>query len=337
MNQNDFFSELENFDLSKYKGVLKIVAGILAVGLTGYTSVFTVDPEERAVVLRFGKVDREVGQGLHFKLPFFIDQEYKVEVLRQQKLEFGFRSTPDGSETGFSPAQQSSQSLTHESLMLTGGLNVANIEWVTQYTITDPETYLFKVRNVEQTFRDMNEAVMREVVGDRTIDEVLTEGKDEFQKKALDKLRELTNPQGENKAEAYTLGITVDQVILQTVVVPEQVKPAYNEVNQAEQEMKTTILNAEASVEREIPKARGTALKTVEAAEGYAVKRVNEALGAASRFTQVFEEYKKAPNITRQRIYLETMSDIYQAVDRKIIIDENANGVLPLLNVNRER
>lgn len=329
MNQNDFLNELENIDLSQYKGVMKIVVGILAVGFTGYSSVFTVDPEERAVVLRFGQVNRDVGQGLHFKLPFFMDQEYKVEVLRQQKLEFGFRSVPDESATEYAPAQHSGQDLAHESLMLTGGLNVANIEWVTQYTITDPETYLFKVRDVEQTFRDMNEAVMREVVGDRTIDEVLTTGKDEFQNKALDKLRVL--------ADEYSLGITVDQVILQTVVVPEQVKPAYNEVNQAEQEMKTTILNAEASVEREIPKARGTALKTVEAAEGYAVKRVNEAMGAASRFSQVFEEYQNSPNITRQRIYLETMSDIYQAVDRKIIIDENANGVLPLLNVDRER
>ena len=329
MNQNDFLNELENIDLSQYKGVMKIVVGILAVGFTGYSSVFTVDPEERAVVLRFGQVNRDVGQGLHFKLPFFMDQEYKVEVLRQQKLEFGFRSVPDESATEYAPAQHSGQDLAHESLMLTGGLNVANIEWVTQYTITDPETYLFKVRDVEQTFRDMNEAVMREVVGDRTIDEVLTTGKDEFQNKALDKLRVL--------ADEYSLGITVDQVILQTVVVPEQVKPAYNEVNQAEQEMKTTILNAEAAVEREIPKARGTALRTVEAAEGYAVKRVNEAMGAASRFSQVFEEYQNSPNITRQRIYLETMSDIYQAVDRKIIIDENANGVLPLLNVDRER
>lgn len=329
MNQNDFLNELENIDLSQYKGVMKIVVGILAVGFTGYSSVFTVDPEERAVVLRFGQVNRDVGQGLHFKLPFFMDQEFKVGVLRQQKLEFGFRSVPDESATEYAPAQHSGQDLAHESLMLTGGLNVANIEWVTQYTITDPETYLFKVRDVEQTFRDMNEAVMREVVGDRTIDEVLTTGKDEFQNKALDKLRVL--------ADEYSLGITVDQVILQTVVVPEQVKPAYNEVNQAEQEMKTTILNAEASVEREIPKARGTALRTVEAAEGYAVKRVNEAMGAASRFSQVFEEYQNSPNITRQRIYLETMSDIYQAVDRKIIIDENANGVLPLLNVDRER
>jgi membrane protease subunit HflK len=215
--------------------------------------------------------------------------------------------------------------------MLTGDLNVANVEWVTQYTIVDPAVYLFKVRNVDRTFRDMNEAVMREVVGDRTINEVLTTGRGEIQDEAMRKLQALV------KAKAYTLGITVDRVILQSVSPPDEVKPAFNEVNQAEQEMKTTILNAEATVQREIPKAEGTAKQTIEGAEGYAVKRVNEAMGAASRFTQVFEEYKKAPEITRQRIYLETMSDIYQAVDRKIIIDENVNGVLPLLNLDRER
>jgi membrane protease subunit HflK len=330
MNQNDFLNELENFDLSKYKGAMIIFAGILVVAFTGYTSVFTVDPEERAVVLRFGKVDRDVGQGLHFKLPFFMDQEFKVPVQRQLKLEFGFRTPSEESEFQGRFPSTAGGGLA-ESLMLTGDLNVANVEWVTQYTIVDPAVYLFKVRNVDRTFRDMNEAVMREVVGDRTINEVLTTGRGEIQDEAMRKLQALV------KAKAYTLGITVDRVILQSVSPPDEVKPAFNEVNQAEQEMKTTILNAEATVQREIPKAEGTAKQTIEGAEGYAVKRVNEAMGAASRFTQVFEEYKKAPEITRQRIYLETMSDIYQAVDRKIIIDENVNGVLPLLNLDRER
>jgi len=329
MNQNDFLDELSNIDLSKYKGVIMIVVGIIILGFTGYTSVFTVDPEERAVVLRFGKVHREVSQGLHFKLPFFMDQEYKVEVLRQKKLEFGFRTTQGESESEDLSDQNYSQVSALESMVLTGGLNVANIKWVTQYTITDPVMYLFKVRNVEQTFRDMNEAVMREVVGDRTINEVLTDGKNDVQTEVLKKLRAL--------AEVYTLGITVDQVILQLVEPPNEVKPAYNEVNQAEQEMKTLVLTAEKMREDKVPQAVGTARKTIEAAEGYAVKRVNEALGEASRFTQVFEEYQKSPDITRQRIYLETMSDIYQTVDRKIIIDENANGLLPLLNVDREK
>ena len=329
MNQPDILDELSKIDLSKYKGVMQAVVIVIVLCFTVYTSVFTVDPEEKAVVLKFGKEDRIVGQGLHFKLPFFMEQEYKVPVQRQLKLEFGFRTAGNDTRQQYAQTQYSGGNYAAESLMLTGDLNVASIEWVTQYKIADPVKYLFKVRNVDQTFRDMNEAVMREIVGDRTINEVLTIGRGEIQNLAMEKLSEL--------CKEYTLGIVVSQVILQDVSPPEPVKPAFNEVNQAEQEKETTIQNALAEYNREIPKAEGTALKTVEAAEGYAVKRVNEAKGAVSRFTQVYEEYQKAPGITRQRIYLETMAEIYQAVDRKIIIDEDANGVLPLLNLNQGR
>ena len=329
MDQPDILDELSKIDLSKYKGVMQAVVIVIVLCFTAYTSVFTVDPEEKAVVLKFGKEDRIVGQGLHFKLPFFMEQEYKVPVQRQLKLEFGFRTAGNETRQQYAQTQYSGGGYAAESLMLTGDLNVASIEWVTQYKIADPVKYLFKVRNVDQTFRDMNEAVMREIIGDRTINEVLTIGRGEIQNLAMEKLSAL--------CKEYTLGIVVSQVILQDVSPPEPVKPAFNEVNQAEQEKETTIQNALAEYNREIPKAEGTALKTVEAAEGYAVKRVNEAKGAVSRFTQVFEEYQKAPNITRQRIYLETMAEIYQAVDRKIIIDEDVNGVLPLLNLNQGR
>ena len=329
MNQPDILDELSKIDLSKYKGVMQAVVIVIVLCFTAYTSVFTVDPEEKAVVLKFGKEDRIVGQGLHFKLPFFMEQEYKVPVQRQLKLEFGFRTAGNETRQQYAQTQYSGGNYAAESLMLTGDLNVASIEWVTQYKIADPVKYLFKVRNVDQTFRDMNEAVMREIIGDRTINEVLTIGRGEIQNLAMEKLSAL--------CKEYTLGIVVSQVILQDVSPPEPVKPAFNEVNQAEQEKETTIQNALAEYNREIPKAEGTALKTVEAAEGYAVKRVNEAKGAVSRFTQVYEEYQKAPGITRQRIYLETMAEIYQAVDHKIIIDEDVNGVLPLLNLNQGR
>ena len=329
MNQPDILDELSKIDLSKYKGVMQAVVIVIVLCFTAYTSVFTVDPEEKAVVLKFGKEDRIVGQGLHFKLPFFMEQEYKVPVQRQLKLEFGFRTAGNETRQQYAQTQYSGGNYAAESLMLTGDLNVASIEWVTQYKIADPVKYLFKVRNVDQTFRDMNEAVMREIIGDRTINEVLTIGRGEIQNLAMEKLSAL--------CKEYTLGIVVSQVILQDVSPPDSVKPAFNEVNQAEQEKETTIQNALAEYNREIPKAEGTALKTVEAAEGYAVKRVNEAKGAVSRFTQVYEEYQKAPGITRQRIYLETMAEIYQAVDRKIIIDEDVNGVLPLLNLNQGR
>ena len=308
---------------------MQTVLIVFVLGFTVYTSVFTVDPEEKAVVLKFGEYDRMVDQGLHFKLPFYMEQEYKVPVQRQLKLEFGFRTAENETRQQYEQTQYSDDNYASESLMLTGDLNVASIEWVTQYKIADPVKYLFKVRNVDQTFRDMNEAVLREIIGDRTINEVLTVGRGEIQSLAKDKLSKL--------CEDYTLGIVVSQVILQDVSPPDAVKPAFNEVNQAEQEKETTIQKALAEYNREIPKAEGTALRTVEKAEGYAVKRVNEAKGAVSQFTQVFEEYQKSPGITRQRIYLETMQEIYQAVDRKIIIDEDASGVLPLLNLNQER
>ena len=325
----DILEELSNIDLSKYKGIMQVAVIVIVLCLTSYTSVFTVDPEEKAVVLKFGEYDRMVDQGLHFKLPFYMEQEYKVPVQRQLKLEFGFRTAENETRQQYEQTRYSEDNYASESLMLTGDLNVASIEWVTQYKIADPVKYLFKVRNVDQTFRDMNEAVLREIIGDRTINEVLTVGRGEIQNLAKEKLSKL--------CEDYTLGIVVSQVILQDVSPPDAVKPAFNEVNQAEQEKETTIQNALAAYNKEIPKAEGTALKTVEAAEGYAVKRVNEAKGAVSRFTQVFEEYEKAPGITRQRIYLETMQEIYQAVDRKIIIDESATGVLPLLNLGQER
>jgi membrane protease subunit HflK len=329
MNQPDILDELSKIDLSKYTGALQAVVVVIALCFMVYTAVFTVDPEEQAVVLKFGKEDRIVGQGLHFKLPFYMEREYKVPVQRQLKLEFGFRTEGDKNRVQYAQTQYSGGSYVNESLMLTGDLNVASIEWVTQYKIADPVKYLFKVRSVDKTFRDMNEAVLREIIGDRTINEVLTTGRGEIQILAKTKLSEL--------CKEYSLGIVVSQVILQDVSPPEPVKPAFNEVNQAEQEKETTIQQALAAYNKEIPKAEGTALRTVEAAEGYAVKRVNEAKGETSLFTQVFEEYKKAPGITRQRIYLETMKEIYQAVDRKIIIDEDASGVLPLLNLDQGR
>ena len=233
---------------------------VIVLCFTGYTSVFTVDPEEQAVVLKFGKYDRFEDQGLHFKLPFYIEQEYKVPVQRQLKLEFGFRTAGDESRAQYAQTQYSGQSFNSESLMLTGDLNVASIEWVTQYKIADPVKYLFKVRNVDQTFRDMNEAVLREIIGDRTINEVLTVGRGEIQSLAKDKLSKL--------CEDYTLGIVVSQVILQDVSPPDAVKPAFNEVNQAEQEREQLINEAQSQYNQIIPSPEGEARRTVQEAEG---------------------------------------------------------------------
>jgi membrane protease subunit HflK len=315
-------------------GITGILIIILLV-MAGTTSWFTVDPEEKAVVLRFGEINRTVGQGFQFKMPFGIEREFKVPVLRQLKSEFGFRTNPQP-RTRNELAHFNYADYGVESLMLTGDLNVADIEWVTQFTIVDPEKYLFNYRVHDRrdneaidTFRDMNEAVMRQVIGDHTINEVLTTGRSHIQSQVMDKLQQLS-------AE-YELGIRVDQVILQDINPPESVKPAFNEVNEAEQEKDTSIENARAEYNKVIPRASGEASKSIESAEGYRQKRVNEAEGNAFAFKAIFKAYQKAPEVTRKRMYLETMEEILGKAGRKTIIDEDMTGLLPLLNLDGEK
>ena len=284
---------------------------------------FTVAPEEVGVVLRFGKYTRTVNPGLNFKLPFGIERVYKVPVERQLKLEFGFRSTTPGVRTRYS-----SSGYLEESLMLTGDLNAAQVEWIVQYRINDPYKFLFRVRNAVSTFRDINEAVMREVVGDRTVDEVLTIGRQEVASTVAVKLQELCNQ--------YEIGIKVDQVVLQDVNPPEQVKPAFNEVNEAQQEREKLINQAKSEYNKVIPRARGEAARTIEEAKGYALERVNNARGEAAKFNSVFKQYLKAKEVTRQRIYLETMNDVLQKVGRKLITDDEVTGILPLFQLEKQ-
>jgi membrane protease subunit HflK len=281
---------------------------------------FTVKPEEVGVVLRFGKYVRTVNPGLNFKLPFGIERVTKVPVERQLKLEFGFRTTTPGVRT-----QYSARGYLEESLMLTGDLNAAQVEWIAQFRIKDPYKFLFRVRNAEQTFRDMNEAVMRSIVGDRSVDEVLTIGRQEVAVAAAEKLQELSNQ--------YELGIKVVQVVLQDVNPPEPVKPAFNEVNEAQQEREKIINEAWSEYNKVIPFARGEAARTIEEAKGYAMERVNEARGDAAKFNSVFKEYVKAKEVTHQRIYLETMNDVLQKVGRKLITDDEITGILPLFQL----
>jgi membrane protease subunit HflK len=299
-----------------------IIIVVIAVSFI-FSLWFTVEPEEVGVVLQFGKYTRTVEPGLNFKMPFGIEQVYKVPVERQLKLEFGFRSATPGVRTTYSTTKYR-----EESLMLTGDLNAAEVEWIVQFRINDPYKFLFRVRNAEQTFRDINEAVMREIVGDRTVDEVLTVGRQEVATAVTVMLQEL--------CDQYELGIKVDQVVLQDVNPPERVKPAFNEVNEAQQEREKLINQAKSEYNKVIPKARGEAERTIEEAKGYALERVNQAKGEASRFNSIFAEYSKAKEVTRQRIYLETMSDVMQKVGRKLITDEKATGILPLFQFNKE-
>lgn len=293
-----------------------IIAVVLVV-IIAWGSFYQVDPESVGVVLRFGAFTRITDPGLHFKIPF-VEEVRDVQVQRQLKQEFGFRTVEAGVRSAFTAAE-----FQDEAMMLTGDLNVAIVEWIVQYRIADPFLYLFKVRNVDETFRDMNEAVVREVVGDRTVTEVLTVGRQEIETTVQALLQELANQ--------YETGITVDQVVLQDVNPPDPVKPSWDEVNQAQQQRDRLINEARAQYNQVIPRARGEAEQTILQAEGYALNRVNRAEGEASRFQSVYEEYREAPEVTRQRLYLETMQELLPRLGGKLYIDEDAEGVLPLL------
>jgi membrane protease subunit HflK len=245
----------------------------------------------------------------------------KVPIQRQLKEEFGFRTSTAGVKTSYQRG-----SFLDESLMLTGDLNVAVVEWIAQYRVRDPYKYLFKVRNVDETFRDLNEAVMRQIVGDRTVNEVLTIGRQEIAAEVEVNLQKL--------CDAYDTGIKVEQIVLQDVNPPDKVKPSFNEVNQAQQEKERLINEALTDFNQIIPRARGEALRTIQEAEGYAADRVNRAEGDAVAFTALLDAYKRAPEVTRRRIYLETMAVVYPKAKRKVVLDDELSGVLPLLDLN---
>lgn len=299
-----------------------LLGGLLIVGL--WTSVHTVAPEEEGVVTQLGKFTRTVQPGLNLIMPFGIERIHKIPVQRQLKQEFGFRTV---STSG----QRSTYSKTpylDESHMLTGDLNIADVEWVVQYRIVDSYNFLFRVRNAEETLRVMSESVVRKIVGDRTVNEVLTVGRQEVASRAEELLQAM--------CDEYENGIRIDQIVLQDVNPPNQVKAAFNAVNQAQQERETLINRAESEYNRQVPRARGEAREVIQVAEGYAFTRVNDALGDAARFNSIYEEYRLAPEVTRQRLYLETMEKILPKLGNKIIIDEKGNNVLPLLNVDQQ-
>jgi len=298
------------------RNVAAVVVVILLL-IFAYNTVYQIDPEEVGVVLRFGRYVRTTDPGLRFKLPF-METVQKVPVQRQLKHEFGFRTLEAAVSSRYSP-----QGFLGESLMLTGDLNVAVVEWIVQYRVADPYRYLFKVRNVEETFRDMTEAVMREVVGDRTVTEVLTVGRQEVETSVQEGLQEL--------CIQYDSGITVDQVVLQDVNPPDPVKPSWDEVNQAQQQRDRLINEAKAEYNQVIPRARGEAEQAILQAEGYSLDRVNHAQGDSLRFNALYDAYRRAPQVTRRRMYLETMQDILPKLGGKLFLDQDASGVLPLL------
>ncbi|MEC4750655.1 FtsH protease activity modulator HflK [Methylomicrobium sp. Wu6] len=296
---------------------LPYLALIFFVLIGLWSSFFTIPAESEGIVLRFGEYIHKVPPGLHFKFPFGIDKIIEVPTQRQQKLEFGF-ATP-----GYSNPNQVGDEPELEKSMVTGDLNSALVEWIVQYRITEPEKYLFDVRDPGLTLRDISEAMMREVVGDRTVDEIITIGRQEIEDNVLIRLREL--------AKRYQLGVTINQVQLKNVNPPVPVQPSFNEVNRAQQDRENMINIANGEYNKAVPRARGEADQKIQAAEGYRFKRVNEAEGDAKAFTSVLEQYIKAPSVTRTRIYLETLGHVLPQARQQIIVDDSVQQILPML------
>ncbi len=314
-NQEIDVSEIQQFIKKHYMSVITVIALLIV----GFGSFFQVGTEEEGVVTRFGKHVRTVTPGLKMKIPF-MEKVYKVPVERQKKQEFGFRTQQSGIRTEYSRTGSVTED---EAIMLTGDLNLANVQWVVQYRVSDPYNYLFKVRNPDNTLRDLSEAVTRQIVGDRTVNEVLTVGRAEIASEVKVLLQEMSRE--------YSLDIEIAQVVLQDINPPESVKQAFNAVNEAQQERETLINEAKSEYNKVIPRARGQAEETIQKAEGYATQRVNNALGEVARFNALYEEYVQAPEVTKRRIYLETLQDVLPKLGDKIVTSENNNNMIPIL------
>jgi|LakMenEpi03Aug12_release.lakeMendotaPanAssembly.Ray.scaffolds.fasta_scaffold466362_1 membrane protease subunit HflK len=294
---------------------------LVLIGIVGlFSSFYQVPANSLGVVQRFGAFHGITEPGLQFKLPFSIDTVSLVEVRRQHKLEFGF-STPGATNVFQAAYDRGEQEI--ERNMVTGDQNAAVVEWVVQYQISDPKSYLFNFREPEKTLRDLSEAVMREVVGDRTVDEVLTIGRQEMEVTALDRLKGLVS-----KLE---MGIQIDQIQLRNVNPPTPVQASFDEVNRAQQEKEQMINQANGEYNKVVPRAKGEAEQKLSEAEGYATKRTNEAEGDAARFTAMLNEFQKAPEVTRKRIFLETLGEVLPNIPNKVILDHKAPQFLPMM------
>ena len=303
-----------------------VILVVLVLGaVMAWTAFYTVPSDSVAVVQRFGKYLKVVPPGLQFKLPLGVDAATIVPVKRQLKQEFGFK-TPGATD----PFQGSrAHDGRQETQMVTGDLNAALVEWVVQYRISDPVKYLFEVREPRETLRYVSESVMREVVGDRTVDEVITIGRQEIESEALAKMQVLSSK--------YSMGISIDQVQLKNINPPEPVQESFNEVNQAQQEKEKLINEARRDYNKVIPLAEGEKDQRIREADGYRLKRINEAEGDVARFSALLAEYTKAPEVTRRRIYIETMQAILPGIQSKIIVDDQARSILPLLNLDTQK
>jgi len=301
-----------------------IGVGIVLLLIGVFSSYYTVQPNEEAVVIRLGEYIATEPPGLHFKVPFGVDKVIKVKTKLVLQQEFGFRTK----DTSARRTAYSKSRFDEESLMLTGDLNVADVEWVVQYQIADPFKFIFQVRDSLQTIRDISQAVMRRVVGDRLVNEVLTTGRVEIANDA----KELT----QGVLDRYGMGVRVVTVKLQDVNPPETVKASFNEVNAAKQEQEKVINQAEKHYNNIIPEAKGKADELISRAEGYAVALVNRAKGDATKFSAMLKEYKRAPEVTKKRLYLETMEELFSGFENVMIVDSKVKGLLPVFGENKK-
>jgi len=308
--------DAEGTFFQKPKRFFLFIISILCI----YTSVYTVDANETAVILRLGKFLKTTDPGLQLKFPL-IDSVHKVKVDYQYKKEFGFRTIKPGVKSHYS-----TRGYEDESWMLTGDLKIADVRWVVQYKIYDPKKFLFNVKNIDDTIFDVSEAAMRLMIGDRSFIEVIQAERITIASEAEDYMQTIL--------DRYNSGISIQMVQLQGVVPPEPVADSFNEVNRAKQEQETLINEALQEYNKQIYRIEGEAKKTITEAEGYAIERINEAKGDANLFNSIFEEYQKQPQITKDRLFIEAMNEIYINNKNKIIVDKDIENLVPFLNKN---
>jgi membrane protease subunit HflK len=318
----EYLSKLKNLRGNKVRlGSAGAVIALVIVIASAASSVYSVQTDGQAVIKRFGRVVSIKPPGLHFKLPFGIDRATFIPTERVLKEEFGFRTLQPGRQTQYSK----NSSTETESLMLTGDLNVIDVEWVVQYRIIDPVKFMHQVREPVDSIRDISEAVMRRIVGNRLGSDVLTVGRVTIAAEVKSELQQIL--------DTYQMGISIERIELQDVTPPESVKPAFNEVNEARQQLERLINEAEKKRNQVIPRARGEADQIIAEAEAYRAERVNQAKGEAARFTEMVTAYRQAPDITRQRLYIEMMNEVLPTVQQLYVVDESVKGILPLLNL----
>lgn len=302
----------------KYVVTLVVIIALIAAVMSSF---FIVDQTEQAVVLRFGKVNRMVGPGLQFKAPFGIEKNYNVPTRQIQKMEFGFRTQQAGITSSYSGGDYP-----EESIMLTGDLNIVDVEWIIQYRISDPIAWLFNVEYKQQTIRDISQSVINQLVGDRAILDVIGSERASIEQQGQEQMQA--------RFDQYGLGITVTTVKLRNIVPPKgEVQDAFEDVNKAVQDMNRLINEGKEAYNQEIPKARGQAKQLVQEAQGYAAERVNNAEGDVARFVSVYDQYRQAPDVTRTRLYIETLEAVFENEEGTDLVDRDLDNFLPLKNL----